>query len=60
MPVTTMVPAQEALAITTFPDIPAIMMPPALTAPAATNLATITETEHELSVLLVKPTTNES
>ena len=40
------------------------MMPPALTTPAATNLATITEAEHELSVpetvLLAEPTRNES
>ena len=39
-------------------------MPPTLATPVATNLATITETEHELlvpeNVLPVKPTTNES
>ena len=35
-------------------------MPPTLTTPTTTNLATITETEHELSVFLAQPTTNES
>ena len=35
-------------------------MLPALANPADTNLATITETEHELSVLSAQPTTNES
>ena len=64
MPVTTVVPAQKALAFTTVPDTQAILMPPALTTPTATNLATITETEHEFSVpgtvLAAKPTTNES
>ena len=58
MPVTTMTPAQEALALTTVLDILAIMTPPILTVPAAT------ETEHELSVpetiLPVQSATNES
>ena len=58
MSVTTVTPAQEALAVTTVLDTPAIMMPPTLTAPATT------ETEHELSVpetiLPVQPATNES
>ena len=62
-PKITMAPAQEDLAITTAPDTPAIVMPPVLTNPAATNLATITETEYELSVsetaLPAQPTTNE-
>ena len=64
MPVSTMAPAQETLAVTTVPDTPAIMMPPTLTTPAATNLSTITVTEHESSVprtvLPAQPTTNES
>ena len=64
-PVTTMSPAQEALAVTTVPvPATAATMPPTLTTPAATNCATITETDHELSVpetiLLAQPTTNES
>ena len=49
-PVTTVIPVLEALAVTTVPDTPAIIMLPALTTPAATNLATITEREYELSV----------
>ena len=50
--VTTMAPDQEALACTTVPDSPAIMMPPTLTTLTATTLATITEIEYELSVML--------
>ena len=37
-PVTTTTPAQEALAVIEVPDIPAIMMSPALTTPAAQTL----------------------
>ena len=59
-----MTQAQEAMAVTTVPDALKIMMPPTLTTPAASNLATITGTKHELSlpetVLPVQPTTNES
>ena len=55
-----MAPTQEIMAITAVPDTPAIMMSPTLTTPAATNLTTITETEYDLSVLLVQPSTNES
>ena len=53
-----MTPAQKALAVTTVLDTPAILTPPTLTAPVAT------EAEHELSVpetvLLAQPATNES
>ena len=58
MPVTTTTPAQEAMAVTTVLDTPAIVMPPILTA------SSVSETEHELSVpdttLPVQPAINES
>ena len=44
IPVTTMTPSQEALAVTTVLGTPEIIMPPTLTTPA------VTEIELELSV----------